>query len=108
MDLEEMEKLWEIQDKWKLMAWGMKQKQSLLFRSHFLTATEHLKDKFRIILGRFLQKKANREFEEMEQLIKSLDLGTYEKQNKKQLVGNFKSKAVDVDINNFKLDIIQE
>lgn len=54
MNFEELEKLWVVQDKWRRLAWGMKERQSLLFRKHFLTATEHLKDRFRILLGRFL------------------------------------------------------
>jgi len=50
----ELEKMWEVQDRWLLIAWGLRQKQALKFRKHFLTCTEHLKDRFRILLGKFL------------------------------------------------------
>ena len=83
MDFEELEKYWAVQDKWRLVAWGIKQKQSLTFRLHFLTATEHLKDKFRIILGRFLSRRAQREFEQMEELIKNFDLGSLDSKDSK-------------------------
>ena len=78
MNFEELEKLWAVQEKWRRLAWGMKERQTLLFRKHFLTATEHLKDRFRILLGRFLQRKARREFDEMEALIKTFDLAAFD------------------------------
>ena len=108
MDFEELEKYWAVQDKWRLIAWGLKQKQSLVFRLHFLTVTEHLKDRFRIILGRFLSRRAQREFEQMEQLIKNFDLGSLDpKDSKQSKIGNLnKSNINKVDINNFKLDVI--
>lgn len=80
-----------------------------MFRLHFLTVTEHLKDKFRIILGRFLARKAQREFKEMEELIKNLDLGKLDvDKSKSSKLSNFNKSQVKVDINNFKLDVIQE
>lgn len=59
-DLAQLEKYWEVQDKWQLIAWGLRQKQALLFRKHFLTVTDQLKDRFKIILGRYLAKRADK------------------------------------------------
>jgi len=115
-DLDQIEKMWEVQDKWKLLAWGLKQKQALIFRMHFLQSTDHLKDKFRIILGRFLRKRADKQFEEMRELIETFDL---EADLSSCLTGGdaqpkiggklMKSKKnVKTDLASFGLQIIQE
>lgn len=72
-----------------------------------MVVTEQLKDRFRIVLGRFLQKKAERDFEEMAKLIETFDLGTYEKiKSMKSKSTNIKKGQVNLDINDFKLDVI--
>jgi len=73
LDLKKLEQMWEAQDRWQLMSWGLRQRQGLIFRRHFLNATEHLKDRFRILLGRFLQKRAEKQFQDMMDLIKNFD-----------------------------------
>jgi hypothetical protein len=52
--------MWAVQDKFQLMAWGMRQKNAILFKKQFLSATEHLKDRFKILLGKFLRKRAEK------------------------------------------------
>ena len=74
IDLVEIEKLWDIQDKFRLMSWGLRSKQCYQFRQQFLTSTEHLKDKFRILLSRFLTKKSEKQFSEMMALIENYDI----------------------------------
>ena len=59
-DLDYIEKMWAIQDKWQLISWGMRQKNAILFRKQFLSSTEHLKDRFKILLGKFLRKRAEK------------------------------------------------
>ena len=41
-----------------LISWGMRQKNAILFHKQFLSATEELKDRFKILLSKFLRKRA--------------------------------------------------
>ena len=69
IDLEHIEKMWETQDKFRLLTWGLRQRQCIMFREQFLMSTDHLKDKFRILLGRWLTKRSERQFAEMMDII---------------------------------------
>ena len=122
-DLEQLEKYWEVQDKWQLISWGLRQKQALLFRKHFLVVTDQLKDRFRRILSRFLAKRAEKQFEDLKDMILNFDKGEQspasgltsqellklakadEKKNQKT---DIRKGKVNTDINNFNLDVVEE
>ena len=98
-----------MQDKWQLISWGLRQKQSMTFRKHFLTCTDQLKDRFKIILGRFLQKRADKEFEDMKNMIMNFDKEQkHQFPDKSKSVTDIKKGKVNVDINNFDLDVVME
>jgi len=65
--------MWAIQDKWILISWGMRQKNAILFRKQFLSATEELKDRFKILLSKFLRKRAEKQFDDIKNLILNFD-----------------------------------
>ena len=78
----------------------------LMFRQHFVISTEHLKDKFRIVLGRWLRKRSERMFNEMKDLIMNFDQnGITPKQFEKT---DIKKGKVNTDIKNLNLDIVFE
>ena len=93
------------------MAWGLEQRKSLQFRNHFLNATENIKDKLRIVLGKFLQKRAEKQFEEMKSLIMEFDIGDPNSASQflassAPVVKKEKDKAMD--LKGFNLDVIEE
>lgn len=104
LDLDYIEKMWAIQDKWQLISWGLRQRQALLFRKHFLDATENLKDRFRILVSKFLQKRAERQFEDIKNLILNFD----KDEKKKAKKTDIKKGKVNTDVNNFDLAVIEE
>lgn len=104
LDLDYIEKMWAIQDKWQLISWGLRQRQALLFRKHFLEATENLKDRFRIVVSKFLQKRAERQFEDIKNLILNFDKDEPKKTKKTDI----KKGQVNTDVNNFDLAVIEE
>lgn len=99
-----MEKLWETQDKWALIAWGLKQKQCFLFRKQFLDSTNELKDKFRILLGRWLAKRAEKQFSDLTEMILTYD--NNDPKPKRFAKTDIKKGKVNTDINNLNLDIV--
>ena len=77
----------------------MRQKNAFLFRKQFLSATEDLKDRFKIIVGKFLRKRAEKQFEDMKNMILNFD-----KEDKKA----GKSKQKTMMVNQLNLDLIEE
>jgi len=69
--------------------------------------TEHLKDRFRIVLGRFLQRRAERHFQDMVDLIKNFDKDDA-KQGKLKQKTDIRKGKLNTDINDLGLDIIEE
>ena len=51
----------------------MRQKNAILFRKQFLSATEELKDRFKILLSKFLRKRAEKQFDDIKNLILNFD-----------------------------------
>ena len=89
--------MWAIQDKWVLISWGMRQKNAILFRKQFLSATEELKDRFKILLSKFLRKRAEKQFDDIKNLILNFDKEDQKKPKQKSMV-----------VNELNLDVIVE
>jgi len=73
--------------------------------------TEHLKDRFRILLGVWMRKRSEKEFEEMRKLIENFDFGEVgvgEARNPKRKKTDIAKGEVNLDLNAFNLDVIQE
>ena len=80
-------------------------------RNHFLIATENIKDKLRIVLGKFLQKRAEKQFDEMKTLIMGFDAG--ENTGMQFLASSApleeeKAREKVMDLKGFDLDVIEE
>jgi len=68
-----MERDIEVRDKFKLFAWGLSLKETMLRRTYFLEAVNELKAKLRKVLYMWQDKKAERNFKELANLIKNYD-----------------------------------
>jgi tRNA G18 (ribose-2'-O)-methylase SpoU len=68
-----MERDIEVRDKFKLFAWGLNLKETMLRRTYFLEAVNELKVKLRKVLYMWQDKKAERNFKELANLIENYD-----------------------------------
>jgi hypothetical protein len=68
-----MERDIEVRDKFKLFAWGLNLKETMLRRTYFLEAVNELKAKLRKVLYMWQDKKAERNFKELANLIENYD-----------------------------------
>ncbi len=62
-----------MKDKFYLLAWGMQQRQSIMRRCYILEAVQDLKRKFRKVLYRYQDKRAERNFLELKSLIENFE-----------------------------------
>jgi hypothetical protein len=65
----QLEKELEIRDKFQLLAWGMKLKDSILRRQYFLEAVYDLKTRFKKLLYLWQDKRAEKNLQELALLI---------------------------------------
>ena len=68
-----MERDLEVRDRYKLFAWGLCLKESLLRRSYFIEAVTELKRKLRKVLYLWQDKRAEQNFKELAMLIENYD-----------------------------------
>ncbi len=77
-----------VQDKYKLFAFGLRQKQSLINKLHLrdiLKAAKIIKDNFRKVLTQYRKYRSNKDLKEMFQLVNDFDKGeAYNEWLKKQ------------------------
>ena len=71
--LEEQDKEAEIQDKFQLFAFGLRTKAALIRKRAILDTVTELKRRFRILLHRFIEKREQARFDELQDLILNFD-----------------------------------
>ena len=63
----------EIRDRYALMAYGMKRKAAWIRKNAILDSVFELKRRFKILLFQYLQKREDRKFQELQDLILTFD-----------------------------------
>ena len=72
-------------------------------------STDHLKDKFKILLGRWLTKRSERQFAEMMAMINNYDKNEEDPKNgKPKQKTDVRKGKLNTDINDLDLDVIEE
>ena len=71
--LDEWERDMEIRDRFSLMAFGLKRKAAWIRKRAILDSVYELKRRFKVVLFQFLQKRDDRKFSELQDLILNFD-----------------------------------
>ena len=90
----------EVKDKYSLMAFGLKRKAAWIRKKAILDAVFELKRRFKVVLFRFLERREQKNFEDLQDLILNFDKKPgYEEEFKKELakkpkLSNFKQSKI--------------
>ena len=63
----------EVRDRFSLMAYGLKRKAAWIRKRAILDSVYELKRRFKVVLFQFLQKRDDRKFAELQDLIMNFD-----------------------------------
>ena len=84
--IEKWEKEAEVKDRFALLAYGIKRKSAWIRKKAILDMAFELKRRFKVVLFRYLEKRDDRKFKDMQDLILTFDkMPGYEKKFKEEL-----------------------